>query len=80
MAEAKLLAAIPRSATEQIQIQINEYKGKKYLDLRIYYTTDDGISWNPTKKGVTFAPDKLQELKEVIETAIAEFGEEVSKE
>ncbi len=74
MADAKILANIPRSATEEIQIAINEYKGKKYLDLRVYYTTDDGLNWNPTKKGVTFSPEKLIELKSAIENAIKEFG------
>ena len=74
MAEAKVLTTIPRSATEEIQIAINEYKGKKYLDLRVYYTTDDGLNWNPTKKGVTFSPEKLEDLKSAIETAMAEFG------
>ena len=70
----QVLATVPRSATEEIQISINEYRGKKYLDLRVYYTTDDGLNWNPTKKGVTFSPDKLGELKEAIEKAIGEFG------
>lgn len=74
MAEAKILASIPRTATEEIQIAINEYRGKQYLDLRVYYTTDDGLNWNPTKKGVTFSPEKLIELKTAIENAIAEFG------
>ena len=37
-AEPKLIATVPRSATEQLQISINEYKGKSYLDMRIYYT------------------------------------------
>ncbi|EKE04562.1 MAG: hypothetical protein ACD_20C00050G0008 [uncultured bacterium] len=73
MAESKMLASIPRSATEEIHIQINEYKGKQYLDLRVYYTTDDGINWNPTKKGVTFPPDKLEELKQAVEEAITEL-------
>jgi len=73
MAESKMLAAIPRSATEEIHIQINEYKGKKYVDLRVYYTTDDGINWSPTKKGVTFPPDKLEEVKAAIEEAMKEF-------
>lgn len=50
MAESKLIATVPRSATEQLQIAINEYKGKSYLDLRIHYTTDDGQTWLPTKK------------------------------
>ncbi|MDD3594322.1 MAG: transcriptional coactivator p15/PC4 family protein [Candidatus Gastranaerophilales bacterium] len=74
MSDSNILASIPRSATEEVQIAINEYKGKKYLDLRVYYTTDDGINWNPTKKGVTFSPDRLPEVKAAIEAAIAEFG------
>jgi hypothetical protein len=76
MADNKIIASIPRSATEEIHIQINEYKGKKYLDMRVYYTTDDGINWNPTKKGVTFSPDKLDELKQAIEEAQKEFEDE----
>jgi len=75
MADGKLLASIPRTATEVVQIQANEYKGKKYLDMRIYYTTDNGASWLPTKKGVTFAPEKLEELKAAIEAAILELCE-----
>ena len=54
MAEAKILATIDRSATEQLQISVSEYRGKSYFNLRIYYTTDDGATWLPTKKGVTF--------------------------
>ena len=74
MAEGKILATIPRSATEHLQIAINEYKGKSYLDLRIFYTTDDGANWLPTKKGVTVSPDNLQLFTEAIEKAIEEFG------
>jgi len=75
MAESKLLASISRSATEEIHVQINEYKGKKYLDMRVYYTTDDGLNWSPTKKGVTFPPEKLEEVKKAIEEAQKEFEE-----
>ena len=71
--EPKLLATIPRNATEQLQISINSYKDKKYLDLRIYYTTDDGGTWLPTKKGVTVSPDNLLTLKEAVEEAMMEL-------
>ena len=71
--ESKLIATVPRSATEQMQLAINEYKGKKYLDMRIFYTTDDGANWLPTKKGVTCSPENLETLKEAIEDAIKEF-------
>ena len=71
--DAKILATIPRNATEQLQISINSYKEKKYLDLRIYYTTDDGANWLPTKKGVTVSPDNLMTLKDAVETAMQEL-------
>ena len=32
----KLLATIERSATEQLQISISEYRGKSYFNLRIF--------------------------------------------
>ena len=73
MADAKLLAAIERSDTEQLQISISEYKGKSYLNMRIFYTTDDGATWLPTKKGVTFTSDQLDLLEEAIQDARKEF-------
>ena len=72
-AEPKLIATVPRSAIEQLQISINEYKGKSYLDMRIYYTTDDGLNWLPTKKGVTVSPENMELLKDAIDEAMKEF-------
>jgi hypothetical protein len=76
MADAKILATIDRSDTEQLQISVSEYKGKSYLNMRIYYTTDEGATWLPTKKGVTFSPEQLDLLTEAIEAAIQEFMSE----
>lgn len=71
--EGKLIATIPRSSTEQMQIAVKEFKGKSYLDMRIFYTTDEGASWLPTKKGVTCSPENLEILKDAIEEAMKEF-------
>ena len=57
MADAKILATIERSDTEQLQISIS----------------DDGATWLPTKKGVTFTPDQIDILTEAIESAKQEF-------
>ena len=73
MADAKSLATIERSDTEQLQISVSEYKGRSYLNMRIFYTTDEGATWLPTKKGVTFAPDQLDLLEEAIQAARQEF-------
>lgn len=72
--EGKLLATIDRSATEQMRIAIKEFKGKSYLDMRIFYTTDEGATWLPTKKGVTCSPENLYILKESVQEAINELG------
>ena len=71
--EPKLIATVPRSATEQLQILINEDKGKSFAALRIMYTTDDGLNWLPTKKGVTVSPENLELLKDAIDEAMKEF-------
>ena len=76
MAESKLLASIQRTDTEQLQISISEYRGKSYFNLRIFYTTDDGATWNTTKKGVTFAPDQLDILSDAIKKKKKEFMSE----
>lgn len=76
MAETKILATIDRTDTEQLQISVSEYKGKSYFNLRIFYTTDEGMTWLPTKKGVTFAPDQLDVLEEAIQEAKTLFMEE----
>lgn len=73
MADSKILATIECSDTEQLQISISEYKGKSYLNMRIFYTTDGGETWLPTKKGVTFTPDQLDLLSEAVEEAKEEF-------
>lgn len=73
MAEQKLIATIPRTATEEIQIQLSEFKGKKFLDLRIFYTTDGGATWLPTKKGVAVYPENIEALQSAIELAKKEF-------
>lgn len=41
--------------------------------MRIFYTTDEGATWLPTKKGDTFSPDQLDLLTEAIEEAKQEF-------
>ncbi len=74
--EAKMIATIPRSTTEQLQIAIKEYKGKSYLDMRIFYTTDDGATWLPTKKGVTCSPENIEILKDAVDEAMKEFMSE----
>ena len=52
---------IPKNKKDQIRIGLNEYQGKKYLDLRQFYRGDDN-EWKPSPKGVTIPVDLYPEL------------------
>jgi hypothetical protein len=59
---------IERTETEVVRVSTEEFKGRKYLDIRIYFENDEG-EWKPTKKGVTIAPDKVDTFIELIRKA-----------
>ena len=60
-----------RNNQEKIIIQIQEYKGKEYLDIRIYYDDSGGreTEWSPTPKGIKIKPELLPELLKGLEKA-----------
>ncbi len=52
---------LERSATEKLIIEESEFKGHQLVSLRIYFLSDDE-QWLPTKKGVTFKREQLDEV------------------
>jgi len=52
---------IEKSPTEIIRIALNEYKGREYIDIRQHFKADS-VDYLPTKKGVTFSPELLDEV------------------
>ncbi|MGD0231653.1 MAG: transcriptional coactivator p15/PC4 family protein [Syntrophorhabdales bacterium] len=63
-----IIGEIERGETEVLRISTEEYKGRKYVDLRIYFENNDG-EWKPTKKGVTVQPERLEDFMELIRKA-----------
>jgi len=62
------IGEIGRTETEVVRVSVEEYKGRKYLDVRIYFENDEG-EWKPTKKGVTIQPDKIDLFMDLIKQA-----------
>ncbi|MDX9857989.1 MAG: transcriptional coactivator p15/PC4 family protein [candidate division Zixibacteria bacterium] len=52
---------LERSQTEKLIIEDSEYKGHQLVSLRIYFLSKED-EWLPTKKGVTFRLDQLDEV------------------
>ncbi len=62
------IGEIERTETEVVRVSMDEYKGRKYLDVRIYFANDEG-EWKPTKKGVTIQPEKIDLFMDLIKKA-----------
>ncbi len=63
-----LIGEIERGETEVLRVSTEEYKGRKYIDVRIYFESDAG-EWKPTKKGVTIQPDRVDDFLDLIKKA-----------
>lgn len=42
---------IKKSGRERIEVSVTEFKGRKFLDIRNYYRTEEG-EWKPSPKGI----------------------------
>ena len=61
-----------------IKIIVNEFKGKKYIDIRKYYLDEDEMK--PTKKGISFNEQqwdefssKFQDIQNFVKEKLNEF-------
>jgi lipopolysaccharide/colanic/teichoic acid biosynthesis glycosyltransferase len=52
---------LERSDTEKLIIENSNYKGHDLVSLRIYFLSKES-EWLPTKKGVTFRREQLDEV------------------
>jgi hypothetical protein len=64
--DRELVHSFDRSPTEQVQASLSTYRGKTYVDLRIFFKARDG-EYRPTKKGITISPDLLPQLEEAVQ-------------
>lgn len=55
--DSETLAIIPKGNTRSIHVRLATFKGATRLDIREHYLGDDGETWMPTQKGVTFPAD-----------------------
>ena len=66
MSEDKVVASFKRSATEEVRASIKDFKGRRYIELRIYYLEEKSDEWKPTRKGVSLSTEFMPELKNAV--------------
>jgi transcriptional coactivator p15 (PC4) len=63
------IAIIPKNNIDEIRVMWSEFKGHRYLDIRVYTEVDGQTDKMPTKKGVTLRSDLIPDLIKALESA-----------
>mgnify|MGYP003964485663 FL=1 len=61
----EIIGEIQKNQKEKIIVSVNEFKGHRYVDLRIHFEGDDG-EYVPTKKGIAISSKIVEEVVELI--------------
>ena len=67
----KLIGVVEKNRVQDMRVRLVELRGETFVDLRVFAAADDGER-RPTKKGMTFKPDLVPELIEVLAKAAAD--------
>ncbi len=60
-ADANTFLDIRKSDSERIRINISDYRGRTFIDLRVWYSTENG-EFKPGRAGVSLRPDQIAEV------------------
>jgi hypothetical protein len=63
-----IIGEIEKNTREKFIISIDEFYGHTLINCRVYFRTDSG-DWRPTKKGITFRRNNIDEELELLKEA-----------
>ncbi|MBI1182126.1 MAG: hypothetical protein GC201_16400 [Alphaproteobacteria bacterium] len=66
-----LIAIIEKNSAEEIRARMCSYRGRPFVDFRIFVDSDAADERIPTKKGIAVRPDLLEAFRDLIDQAIA---------
>lgn len=72
--DRKILHQFQRNAEETVQVSLSVFKGKTYVDFRLFYEDAEG-ELKPTKKGITVTPELWDEFRAGVARAEAVLQE-----
>jgi len=69
------LAVMRKADGAEVRVATDLYKGRRVLDVRVWYLPAGGADYVPTRKGVTLDADRLPDLIEALANAAKADGE-----
>lgn len=61
-----------KNASERVRVDVKNFRGNTYIDIRVWYVTDDG-DYRPSNKGIMIKPTLAPELLRGIALAAQSF-------
>ena len=68
-----LIGEIQKNQKEKIMVSVNEFKGNKFVDLRVHYEDEVSGEYKPTKKGISLSKKVVPEVIELIMQGLEEL-------
>jgi len=65
--QEELIGKLVKNSREEIHIKKVEKKGKKYIDIRVFWYDSNGDEFRPSQKGVTIPQESYGEFREILE-------------
>lgn len=66
----KQIAQFDKNASEEVRVQLREFRGHQLFDIRVYFRPDDGGDPRPTKKGISVSVNLIPKIQDAIEKAL----------
>jgi len=62
------IAEIEKNMKERIRVSIEEYRGHKFVDCRVYWQDEQG-EWRPSKKGIALNDECIDPVIQALQKA-----------
>lgn len=62
------IAEIEKNTKERIRVSIEEFRGSRFVDCRVYFENEDG-AWIPTKKGIALNDESIGPVIKALQKA-----------
>ena len=62
---SQLVAQFEKNAKEEVRVSIDDFRGRKIINIRVYYRSETG-QWLPGKQGLALAVDRYRDLADAV--------------
>jgi len=69
--EGTVFLDLQKNDSERLRVIVKEYRGRTYVDLRVWYSCNAGYS--PSQKGVTIRPEQIPGIVQALMLAAQSF-------